>query len=128
MSTDQELIQLFKQLDQENRRSLLAFARFLVQQSGEGAGESVDTAPEPAAKVPDQPVSIPRPAKETLVEAIKRLTATYPMLDKASLLNETSALVAQHVMKGRNLVEVINELEGIFRGHYDRYLDKQGRP
>jgi hypothetical protein len=47
------------------------------------------------------------------------------MLDKAKLLNETSALMAQHVMQGRPAEEVIDELEIVFEMHYRRYADKE---
>lgn len=129
MSTNQELLSLFQQLNPENRHGLLAFARFLVQeQQGEGKAAPQPDAPAPSTPAAEvqEPVDIPRPSRETIVEAIKRLTSTYPMLDKARLLNETSGLVAQHVMQGRGLVEVINELEAIFRSHYQKYRDGQG--
>ena len=47
-----------------------------------------------------EPQAIPRPDQESVVAAVKRLSATYPMLDKDKLLNETSALVMQHMMQG----------------------------
>lgn len=126
MSTDQELVRLFQQLSPENRHSLLAFARFLLQQQGQAdtVPEAADAVAPPPEQVP-QPLDIPRPTKETIIEAIKRLTNTYPMLDKGKLLNETSGLVAQHVMHGRSLVEVINELEAIFRSHYEKFRQAQ---
>ena len=68
-----------------------------------------------------QPQPIPRPESETVVGAIKRLSATFPMLDRAKLLNETSVLVTQHVMRGRDATEVIEELEVLFRRHYEEH-------
>lgn len=44
------------------------------------------------------------------------------MLDRSKLLNETSALMAQHVMQGRSAVEVIDELEVVFQTHYEKVL------
>jgi hypothetical protein len=44
------------------------------------------------------------------------------MLDKAKMLNETSALMAQHIMQGRDAEEVIDELEQVFATHYERLV------
>jgi 2-polyprenyl-6-hydroxyphenyl methylase / 3-demethylubiquinone-9 3-methyltransferase len=54
---------------------------------------------------------MPRPAVESVVKAIKRLMATYPMLARDKLLNDTSALMTQHVVHKRPAVEIIDELE-----------------
>jgi hypothetical protein len=40
------------------------------------------------------------------------------MLNKDTMLHETSALVAQHLIQGRDAMEVIDELEEIFRQRY----------
>lgn len=66
-----------------------------------------------------EPIDIARPAQESVVGAIKRLRKTYPMLDPAKLLPETSALMSAHVTQGRGTVEVIEELQNLFRRHYD---------
>jgi hypothetical protein len=62
-----------------------------------------------------------RPAEESVVAAIKRLRRTYPMLDGGSLLNETSALMAAHVLQGRPAAEVIDALEALFSARFDAY-------
>lgn len=67
-----------------------------------------------------EPLEIPRPEQESVIKAIKRLGATYPMLDRSKMLNETSVLMTQHVIHGRDAVEVIDELEVLFRRHYER--------
>ncbi|AOU98590.1 Crp/Fnr family transcriptional regulator [Acidihalobacter yilgarnensis] len=100
---------LFEDLPEHERRTLLAFAEFL-------ASRAPKTAP-----VAQTPVPQPRPEKESVVKAVRRLSATYPMLDKAKMLNQTSALMAQHVMHGRAAVEVIDELEVLFESHYNQY-------
>jgi len=108
-SPEKRLQNLFNKLPDDEQRMLLEFAEFL------------------ASRVPSQtqtvqaPVPHVRPEKESVIRAVRRLSATYPMLDKAKMLNQTSALVAQHVMQGRAAVEVIDELEAIFKDHYDRY-------
>lgn len=110
----QRLLALFRALDEAGRRSLLDFAEFLSQRAGDAAE---DGATEAGAVPP--PRDIPRPAEESVVRAIRRLAETYPMLDRGAMLNETSALMAQHVMQGRPAAEVIDELEALFRRHYD---------
>ncbi|MDH5301634.1 MAG: Crp/Fnr family transcriptional regulator [Gammaproteobacteria bacterium] len=107
-SQEKQLINLFRELDEAKRGSVLDFARFLREQ------------------VKEQDVALPEPQwvapkpGETVVGAIKRLSASYPMLDKAKMLDETSTLVTQHVMQGRNKLEVIAELEQVFALHYER--------
>nr|WP_236717268.1 Crp/Fnr family transcriptional regulator [Acidihalobacter prosperus] len=100
---------LFDALPEADRRTLIAFAEFLAERAPK---------PEPVAAAP---VPHPRPEKESVVKAVRRLAATYPMLDKAKMLNQTSALMAQHVMQGRDAVEVIDELEVLFETHYLQY-------
>jgi len=59
-----------------------------------------------------------RPASETVVGALKRLSKTYPMLDKSLMLGATSDLVASHILQGTGVAETIDALEEIFREHY----------
>jgi hypothetical protein len=42
------------------------------------------------------------------------------MLDKSDLLHEASELMTTHLMQGRPAAEVIDELEVVFRRHYER--------
>jgi len=104
--SEQRLLDLFRRLGESERASLLDFAGYL-------AGRATGPAQTP------QPLDIPRPADETVIRALKRLSATYPMLDKGRLMNEATALVSQHVMEGREATAVIDELEVIFRRHYE---------
>jgi len=108
-----ELLRLFKGLSEAQQETLLSFARFLATQ--------VDDTPQ---ELPE-PDFQPRPEGESVVKAMKRLSATYHMLDKSKLLNETSALMAQHVMQGRPAGEVIDELEQVFEMHYRRVSGKE---
>jgi hypothetical protein len=64
------------------------------------------------------PENIPRPEQENVVKAIKRLTATYPMVPRERLLNETSSLMTAHVIHGKAATVVIDELEVMFVQHY----------
>ena len=111
MASDQadELQRLFARLDDEGRRSLLDFAAFLVERHG--VSEAAPTA------IPE-PNLVPRPDNESVVKAIKRLSTSYFMVDRARILNKTSALMAEHVMQGRAAAEVIDDLEALFEREY----------
>ena len=110
---ERRLLRLCRKLDAESRRSLLAFAEFLAERAGDAralSGDAVVPIPEP---VPER-----RPADESVVAAIKRLRRGYPMLDSGTMLEETSALMAQHVLQGRDAASVIDELEALFEARY----------
>lgn len=117
-SSEKKLISFFSQLESPEQEMLLAFADFLSQR------EKADT--KTAESIPE-PEPIPRPESESVVAAIKRLTATYPMLDKPQLLNETSALMTKHVMQGMDVVEVVNELEALFERFYTELVNSANR-
>jgi hypothetical protein len=112
--TERKLLDLFRALDAADRATLLSFAEFLRSRGGRQAVP----APPPPREIP-APRDIPRPAEESVVKAVKRLSETYPMLDKSRILGETSDLVAQHIVQGRDAKEVIDELERVFRRFYD---------
>lgn len=114
-SAQLNLVRLYRHLGSEDQAALLSFAEFLVQRADSGQEAGPAGEPEPA-----QRQSIPRPDKETVIAAIRRLTATYPMLDRDVLLHETADLMSSHVLTGRDAVEVIDELEVVFRRHYER--------
>ncbi len=113
-----ELLECYGKLGDGDRSTLLSFAQFL-------ASREPQVTTEPVAERPSEPVDISRPENETVVAAIKRLTATYPMLDRKDLLNETSSLMAAHVLQGRKALDVVDELEEIFRHHYDLFLSQK---
>ena len=113
-STEQHLTELFRQLSAAEQLTLLAFGEFLVGRSGDGAVVPVTE----AVVIPD-PEVIERPPVESVVAALKRLSKTYPMLDKTKTLAATSDLVATHIMKGADPVEAIDQLEGIFRSLFE---------
>jgi hypothetical protein len=113
-----QLLRLFASLCQADQETLLAFAQFLAAR-----GRPADEPPAPA-----EPVAIPRPARESVIGAIKRLAATYPMLDRGRMLNETSSLMTQHILHGRDAAGVIDELESLFRRHYEELRADPGAP
>lgn len=107
------LVGVFSQLSRADQDTLLAFAEFLHarrEPDGIPAGPSRLAEPKP----------IPRPDKESVVAAIRRLSATFFMLDKEHLLHQASALMSAHIMHGRSADEVIAELEAMFRHEYER--------
>lgn len=110
MSEQQHLLNIFKQLPKEQQQTLLAFADFLHSR--------MDNNPSPPAK----PQLLPRPHDESVIAAIKRLAQSYPMLDKAVMLNETSHLMTEHILHGRNKVSVIDDLETLFARHYEEFI------
>jgi len=107
--TARRLSEIAGKLPEEQRRTLLQFAEFLLAQAPEGTEEPL---PEPRA--------IPRPEQESVIKAMRRLSETYFMVERGKLLHETSALMAQHVMQGRPAHEVIDELEVVFAAQYER--------
>lgn len=110
-SEEKKLLDLFDRLTSEQQDKLIAFAEFLT-------AAATDTPPA------TEPVAIPRPARETVAMAIRRLVLVYPMLDRRRLLGEASQLMAQHALQGRPSVEVIDELEKVFSRHYRQYKAK----
>lgn len=116
MADQEKLAALFAALAPQDQQALLAFAEFL-------ATRAPTPAPAPA-EVPS-PEPIPRPEQETVVAAIKRLSRSYHMLDKGEVLHQASALMAEHIMRGKDAVEVIDELEVIFERRYRKLVGKE---
>jgi hypothetical protein len=106
---EKRLIEILERLPPGQAEQLLDYGEFLLARHGTAA---------PAA--PEAPLAIPRPREESVVLAIKRLRASYPMLDAGELLHEASALMSEHVLRGRAAIEVIDELEALFERHYHR--------
>jgi hypothetical protein len=107
--TEKRILDILGELPDAQVTALLEYAEFLAARYG-------------GSKEISAPLDIPRPDKESVVKAIQRLGATYPMLDRSKMLNETSVLMTQHVIHGREAVEVIDELEILFRRHYEKVL------
>jgi hypothetical protein len=114
-SAQQQLTELFRQLTAGDQLTLLAFAEFLAGRRTPGA-----VAVSKEAVVIPEPEIIERQAGESVVGALKRLAKTYPMLDKTEMLGATSDLVASNIMQGADPVGVIDQLENIFRSHYEK--------
>jgi hypothetical protein len=109
---EKRLLALYNGLPEAERKSLLDFAEFLATRA----------AP-PVPEVPQTPLDIPRPAEESVVAAMKRLRASYPMIDHSKMLHEASGLMGEHMMQGRPASEVVDELEAMFLRYYEKHTD-----
>jgi len=111
---ERRLLRQFRALSEGKRSSLLDYADFLLNRE-------LPDAPE----VPVLPLPIPRPDKESVVKAIKRLRETYPMVDRAKILHDTSACMTKHLVHGKPAAEVIDELEALFQNHYQALKNQE---
>ena len=111
-SSEKKLQRIFSNLSTADQETLLAFAEFLQART-------------PSFSASLSPQLLSPPPNESVIAAIKRLSNSYPMLDRAKLLNETSVLMSEHVLQGRHKVEVIEQLEAIFLRHYEELTRQQ---
>jgi hypothetical protein len=102
-AVDGQLLALWRRLDAERRAALLEFAEFLAARSATPASARVVTL---------------RPEHETVVHAVRRLNASFPMLDRAKLLQPVGDLLSQHLVDGRAAAGVIDELEALYAAAY----------
>ncbi|MBI1422818.1 MAG: Crp/Fnr family transcriptional regulator [Gammaproteobacteria bacterium] len=126
---EKQLLAYLRKLSQADAHALLRFAAYL-------AGETPDAVQTPAtsagsdsaaAEIPE-PQLAERPENERVVDALKRLRASYPMLDTKKLLDKASTLVAQHVMFAKPAKDVIDEVEKLFAEAYDTFVrERRGR-
>ena len=107
--TDRQLLNLFGKLARGQQDNLIAFAEFLAGGNlpAERAGRR-------------KPAIVPRPARETVTMAIRRMVRSYPMLDRRKLMSDASQFLAQHALEGRAAHEVIDDLEAVFARHYEQ--------
>ena len=115
VKSSKKLIELYESLDKERQQSLSDFADFLLAKSG------------PILKEVPQPEDILRPEKETVVGAVKRLKLKYHMIESMSVFSAASTLMTDHMVKGRDVVEVIDEMETLFFDEYNKLLDKMNK-
>lgn len=105
-----QLENVYHSLTSEDKKTLLDFAEFLLARNG------------PAEEPVKEKQNIPRPEKESVVAAIKRINKTYPMINPDKIFHETSSLMTEHVLHGREASEVIDDLQALFEKHYQDYL------
>lgn len=104
----QALLAAFDRLDEARQDALLDFAGVLAARDDGCAPALTRSGPEP------------RPADESVVAAIKRLTRSYPAAGRRRLMGPASMLMAQHALQGRVVAEVIDELEVLFARHHEQ--------
>ena len=125
---ERKLLKIFKSLSEENQQTLIKFAKFLADndqgvEGSESSTQNEKSINENLASVVSTPNPIERPTKESVIKAIKRLNKTYPMIDKSTLLDRTSGLMTEHLLKGRDAVSVIDELESMFELAYKQLTE-----
>ncbi len=109
----QRMQKLFAELDDTHQQSVLEYVEFLHDR-GHVRKQEIGV-PEP----------IPRPENETVVGAIKRLKASYHMIESMSVFSDASALMTEHMINGRDAAEVIDEMETLFENAYQKLLQEQ---
>lgn len=107
MTDSKRLTELFARLAKQDQQSLLDFALFLTHKNKDKYTEF------------PQPELIPREEGESVIAAIKRLKKSYPMLNMDSLIDETSSYMTQYMVQGRDLNDVIDDLQASFEKHYE---------
>ena len=105
---EQALLKAFRQMTPPARCTLVDFAYYLSRRH-----------PVAALPVSEQPLQVPRPVEESVIAAIRRLARTYPMLDSDNVFSAATTLMTRHVMGQQAAVEVIDELEVMFKARYD---------
>ena len=105
---EQALLEAFRQMTPTARCTLVDFADYLSRRH-----------PVAAPPVSEQPLKVRRPVEESGIAAIRRLGKTYPMLDSDTVFSAATALMTRHVMGQQAAVEVIDELEAMFKARYD---------
>ena len=117
--SERQLAKLYRSLGPEDQDTLLAFGEFLALRG---------TANSQEAQGPLEPEQIERPRDESVVGAIKRLSRSYYMLDRGAMLNDTSSPMGAHVLQGRPVGAVIDELEALFARCYAKYREEKEGP
>ena len=110
IKSSKELIDLYDAMDDERKLSLCDFADFLYAKAG------------PVVKEIPPPEDVPRPEQETVVGAVKRLKTKYHMVESMTVFSAASSLMTDHMVKGRDVAEVIDEMEVLFEEAYKNLL------
>jgi hypothetical protein len=118
---ERKLIKIFKSLDDSNKEAFMAFGEFLLSRFD---NLNTKTREDNQDAVSMEPVDIPRPEGESVIKAIKRLSATYPMVDKENILHPISDLMTSHMISGRAAPEVIDDLQEVFLNEYKSLRDE----
>ena len=62
-----------------------------------------------------------------MVGAVKRLKIKYHMIESMTVFSRASELMTDHMVKGRDVVEVIDEMEVLFDDAYKKILLDSGQ-
>lgn len=117
MSPDaRKLLDCFRRLSADRQSALLDYAQYLAGKEENSQQSSVSAVP----------ADIPRPENESVIKAVRRLRETYPMLNQNQIFTEVSSQMTRHVMQGIAAVDIIDELEIIFRRHYETHISGDG--
>lgn len=119
LEKEQNLIKLFKQLNNINQASVLSFAEFLSANSGNQLSDNSCDKREPEEL--KKPLYILRPEDEKVLFAIKRLSATYSMIKTSAVFDQAAKLMSDHMLHGKDAKLIIDELELLFSEHYEVY-------
>lgn len=128
-SDEKKLLYYYSVLGDEHRGLVMEFIEFLGSKYPNASLSG--NLPEQSSELADEQVKIiepeltPRPESESVIAAIKRLSKGYPMLNKGKLFDKTSNLMTAHIMQGRDVVEVIDEIQLVFEGHYEEYVNEK---
>jgi hypothetical protein len=104
-----KLLDCFRSLSEARQAALLEFAEYLAGKEDTSTQQNVSAVP----------LDIPRPENESVIKAVRRLRETFPMLDQNKIFGDVSTQMTKHVIHGVPSVEIIDELEVIFRRHYE---------
>ena len=110
-TAEERLLARFRRLNESDRETVLALAEFLAGRAGIEEVENSNA----------EPLPLERPDRETVVEAMRRLRSTYPMIEAQALLHRAAGLLAEHTLQGRDAAAVIDDLEATFAAHYERF-------
>jgi len=108
MTESKQLAELFAKLPDADQQTLMDFAEFLKQRNKDKLTEF------------PTPMLEPRKEGESVIAAIKRLKKVYFMLNMDALIDETSRYMTQYMVHGRDITEVIDDLEASFNKHYEQ--------
>ncbi len=113
---EKRILAALERLPEDLQGQLVDYAEFLVGRAGSESS--------PGQAEPESPQPVEKAEDEGPIQAIKRLRATYPMLDRRYLLDETSQVMTKRYLRGKAEEEVIQEIEEVFERHYQRYLER----
>ncbi|MEE9343344.1 MAG: Crp/Fnr family transcriptional regulator [Gammaproteobacteria bacterium] len=125
MKEDTALLVIFQRLSEADQVSVISYAEFLASRKSGLSQEvravsSANTNLQVAAVIEPipEPKLAPRPEDESVIKAIKRLSGSYFMLNKKSMLGITSDIMMKHIVQGEDADQVIDELETVFQDAY----------